>query len=34
MNEEKKDGRNKTVIFLTSNQSLILTLGATAHKLF
>lgn len=32
MNKGKKDGRNKTVIFLASNHSLILTLGATAHK--
>lgn len=29
---KKKDGRNKTVIFLASNQSLILTLEATVHK--
>lgn len=32
MSEGKKDGRNETVIFLASNQSLILTLGATAHE--
>jgi len=32
MNEGKKASRNKTVIFLASNQSLILTLGATVHK--
>lgn len=32
MNDGKKDRRNKTVIFLASNQSLVLTLGATAHK--